>query len=559
MTSISLPRTSSHLFLMSAHWPSVALRCIVAVIASIAFTRLAAATGKPARPNVIIVLCDDLGWGDVRCYNPSGKIATPAFDRLASEGTRYTDAHTSSAVCTPSRYSLLTGRYNWRSKLQSGVLGGLSPRLIEPGRHTIASFLKIHGYATACIGKWHLGLDWATQADGKVNELGVESAEQAKNVDFTRPFRNGPTSLGFELFFGISASLDMMPYVYLSQDSVTTPPTETKDFPWGHPSDTRRTRRGPAAPDFEAADVLPELARRAAEFIHHSARAAKQGKPFFLYVPLPSPHTPIVPGKDWFGRSGISAYADYVMQSDGALGTILEALAQTGLDKDTLVIATSDNGCSPEANYKQLEEHGHNPSAHWRGAKADIYEGGHRVPFVVRWPGRIRAGVASAALVGLQDCFATVADILGAPLPADAAEDSESFLLSATGASETGRVALVHHSINGSFAIRKGDWKLALCPGSGGWSFPRPNRDDTTHLPRLQLFNLASDPGEKQNLQAAEPEKVKGLTELLKSIVDAGRSTAGPTVKNTVPVDIWKATDAGRKPQTQKRPRKKDA
>lgn len=512
----------------------------------------------PGRPNVVIVLCDDLGWGDVRCYNPEGKIATPAFDRLAAGGVRFTDAHTASAVCTPSRYSLLTGRYNWRSKLQSGVLGGLSPRLIEAGRETIASFLGRQGYRTACIGKWHLGLDWVKHPDRSVNELGVESADQAGSIDFSQAFGNGPTSLGFDVFFGISASLDMMPYVYLSQNRVTNQPTTTRDFPWAHPNDTRRTRKGPAAPDFEAADVLPEFARRAGEYIRLAAADAKRGKPFFLYVPLPSPHTPILPGKDWFGRSGIGAYGDYVMQTDAALGTILDALEQSGLAKDTLVIATSDNGCSPEANYQQLATHGHNPSAHWRGTKADIYEGGHRVPFVVRWPARLPAGRTSSALVGLQDCFATMAEILGVKPVDNAAEDSISFLTAALGVPGPMRESLVHHSINGSFAIRQGDWKLALCPGSGGWSFPRPNRDSTAGMPRVQLFDLAHDPSEKNNLQGKEPQRVKELTALLERLVDEGRSTPGVRQSNTVPVSIWKAAEAAKKQESQKR-KKKDS
>ena len=258
-------------------------------------------------PSILVVLADDLGYGDVRRYNPAGKIPTPNLDRLAAEGMTFTDAHASSAVCTPTRYGLLTGRYSWRSRLQSGVLGGLSPRLIEPGRMTVASLLKQHGYHTACIGKWHLGMDWTLRPGRSIEELGIESRDQVWNVDYARPIANGPNAVGFDEYDGIAASLDMVPYTFIADDRVTALPTEDRDFPLMLGREQGRCRQGPAAPGFDVADVLPELTRKAVDFIERRADDAKRGPPFFLYWPLASPHTPIVPTPEWRGKSGLNA------------------------------------------------------------------------------------------------------------------------------------------------------------------------------------------------------------------------------------------------------------
>lgn len=510
---------------------------------------LAASLASAAdKPNIVFILADDLGYGDVRALNPASKIATPNFDRLAAAGLVFTDAHSSSAVCTPTRYGLLTGRYNWRSRLQNGVLGGLSPRLIEPNRLTVAALLKQHGYHTACVGKWHLGMDWVRKEGQTVAELSIESPQQVWNVDYSQPTTNGPTAVGFDQYFGISASLDMVPYAFIENDRVTRLPTENRAFPMMLGRDKGGfTRKGPAAPGFDAINVLPELTRYAGTFVRDRAPAAKKGQPFFLYLPLASPHTPIVPATGWQGKSGLNPYADFVMQTDAAVGEVLAELERHGLTENTLVIVTSDNGCSPQAKYEELVPKGHNPSHVFRGHKADIYEGGHRVPFLVRWPARIKAGMKSDRLVCLTDFLATCADILGVQVPADAGEDSISFWPALLG-KEGGRQALVSHSINGSFAIRDGNWKLCLCPGSGGWSAPRPGRDDTSKLPPVQLFNLATDPGERQNVQDKHPEIVARLTQQLVKYVADGRSTPGTPQRNTVAVDVWKAGKQAQQP-----------
>ncbi len=496
------------------------------------------AAAETPRPNILVVLCDDLGYGDVRCLNPHGKIATPNIDRLAREGMIFTDAHSSSAVCTPTRYGLMTGRYNWRSKLQSHVLGGLSPRLIEPGRMTVASLLKDHGYHTACVGKWHLGMDWVRLEGKPVTELGIEPLNQNRNVDYSQPIKNGPNSVGFDEYFGISASLDMVPYTYIENDRVTALPTEDREFAMMLGRKGRNTRLGPTAPGFDAANVLPDLTKRAVSIIERRAADAKQGKPFFLYLPFASPHTPVLPTADWQGKSGLNPYADFVMQQDACLGQLLDTLDHNGLTENTLVIFTSDNGCSPEAKFEELLAKGHNPSHLFRGHKADIYEGGHRVPFLVRWPGRIKPNSTTDQLVCLTDFMATAAEIVSDKLPANAAEDSVSFLPTLLGQTDKpSRQTLVSHSINGSFAIREGKWKLCFCPGSGGWSFPKPGKD-CEGLPPFQLFDLAADPSEKTNLATAHPEIVQQLGRLMRSYIELGRSTPGQSQNNT-PSGNW--------------------
>jgi arylsulfatase A-like enzyme len=489
-----------------------------------------------APPNVVVILADDLGPGDVRALNPAGKIATPHLDRLAAVGLVFTDAHSPSAVCTPTRYGLLTGRYCWRTKLQSGVLGGLSPPLIEPGRPTLASVLRKQGYHTACVGKWHLGLGWELKPGAAVNPLGIETREQVQGVDYAKPFAGGPLAFGFDHFFGIAGSLDMVPYTFLEDDRVAKQPTEDQDFAMMLGRKPGRTRKGPTAPGFDAADMLPQLTRRAVAYIDERAKAEK---PFFLYLPLASPHTPILPTSEWQGKSGLNPYADFVMQTDAAVGEVLAALKKHGLAENTLVIFTSDNGCSPQAQFPQLRAKGHDPSAGFRGHKADVYEGGHRVPFLVRWPGRIKPG-KSDRLVCLTDVFRTCAELAGAAVPDAAGEDGVSFA-SAWAGQGPARTDVVHHSINGSFAIRRGKWKLCLCPGSGGWSAPRPGRDDATKLPPAQLFDLAADPAEKVNLIDKYPEVAAQLTKLLEKQVADGRSTPGTPQANAVAVDVRKA------------------
>jgi arylsulfatase A len=502
---------------------------ITVALTALALPAAATAAGRAPRgaPNIVYILCDDLGYGDVQCLNPArGKIKTPNVDRLAAQGMTFTDAHSGSSVCTPTRYGVLTGRYSWRTHLQSGVLGGFSPPLIAPDRLTVAEFLRQHGYRTACLGKWHLGWDWAVKPGGS----GKKGAVQA-NVDYTGAIKHGPTTVGFDYFFGISASLDMAPFVFIENDHVTAIPTVEKTF----------VRTGPAAPDFEAQDVLPTLARKAAAYVKEQGPAARQGTPFFLYLPLNSPHAPILPTKEWQGKSGLGDYADFVMETDWAVGEVLAAIQAAGVADNTLVIFTSDNGCSPVAQIPKLEAQGHYPSAGFRGYKSDIWEGGHRVPFIARWPGHVAAGAMSSQLICLTDLMATCAELVGAQLPLNAGEDSVSILPALVrGERKPLREAVVNHSISGRFALRQGRWKLEMNPGSGGWGAPNDFEAKAAGRPEIQLYDLQADPGETRNLQAEQPAIVAQLKAVLERTIADGRSTPGAKAANDSPIVINK-------------------
>lgn len=478
---------------------------------------------EPKKPNIVFILADDLGYGDVSCYNENSKISTPNIDNVASGGVMFTDAHTSSAVCTPTRYGILTGRYNWRSTLKSGVLSGYSKALIQPDRATVASFLKDNGYTTGYIGKWHLGWDWAIVAE---DEKPRDNLNAKPEIDYSKPVSNGPADRGFDYSYGFCGSLDMAPYVWVENGMPTMVPQKTtvnkggQDF-W---------REGPTADDFEHEQVLPHITEKAEAFIQENAN---KEKPFFLYFPLSAPHTPILPTAEFQGKSGLdNPYGDFVLMVDWVVGEITKTLEEQGIADNTLLVFTSDNGCSPKADYAQLATKDHDPSYIFRGHKADIYEGGHRVPYIVRWPEKVKPG-KSEQLICTTDLFATAADVIGAELQDNMAEDSYSFLAALNVPSDAPeRESIVHHSINGSFAYRKGDWKACFCPGSGGWSDPKPNSKGIDLLPPVQLFNLADDITEEHNLQAEHPEIVEKFRAELTAIVNNGRSTEGEKQAN---------------------------
>jgi len=505
------------------------IRILAILILSLcAFPVARASDTPPATPNIVYILADDLGYGDVHCLNPQrGKIATPSIDRLATQGMSFTDAHSSSSVCTPTRYGILTGRYAWRTRLQGGVLFGLSKPLIAPDRFTVGKLLQQHGYHTACLGKWHLGMDWPGGATDNPGANGV-------TVDYSLPIRNGPTTCGFDYFFGITGSLDIPPFIWIENDRTLGAATTRKKL----------VREGPAAPDFEAAEVLPTLVSKAREYI---VQRAAEKKPFFLYLPFNSPHAPIVPTRAWQCKSGLGDYGDFVMETDWAVGEVLAALEKNGLADNTLVIFASDNGCSPVAGIPKLESQGHYPSAQFRGYKADIFDGGHRIPFIARWPGRIKAGTQSDQLICLNDLMATCAEILGDKLRDNAGEDSVSILPALLGTADKPlREAVVHHSINGSFAIRQGQWKLELCPDSGGWGEPRPGGKDAQGLPPIQLYDMTQDVGERANVSKEHPEVVARLSALLEKYVTDGRSTPGAPQQNDISVNIHRTRGQGK-------------
>ncbi len=452
-------------------------------------------------PNIILILADDMGYGDPRSYNPDSKIPTPHMDRLAAEGMRFTDAHSPSGVCTPTRYGLLTGQYSWRTQLKKGVLLGYSPSLIDTNRTTVASLLKQHGYATGGVGKWHLGL-----------------GDEAR-TDYSKPLRPGPASLGFDYYYGIPASLDFEPYLYFENDRVVEAPTARTEGNleccfgafW---------REGAISPSFEHDQVLPITAEKAVAFIED--RAATE-QPFFLYVPLSAPHTPWLPLPPYVGTTEVGEYGDFTAQVDSVVGQILDAVDRLAITDNTLGILTSDNGAIwPQS---KIDEFGHRANLNLRGQKADIWEGGNRVPFIIRWPGHIAPASQSDALVSLTDMLATFAAIVGAELPRDAGEDSYSLLPVLLGENpETPlRDAAIHHSADGMFAIRQGPWKLIEGRGSGGFTEPiriEPGPGE----PAGQLYNLSEDLGETNNLYRQHPDVVARLTALLDQYRQQGHS-----------------------------------
>ncbi len=497
------------------------------------------------KPNVIFILADDWGIGDVKCLGKDNcKFETPHMDKLAADGVVFTNAHSSSSVCTPTRYSCITGRYNWRSSLKRGVLWGLSSHLIQNERKTVGQMMQDKGYKTACIGKWHLGLDLPT-LDGKEPytkikglKAGDALPENATNINWQGTIGNGPVDRGFNYFYGIPASLDMPPYIWVENNKFVGECSIINAFASPY-------RLGPATKDFSATDVLGTVAKKSSQFIRKN-----KDQPLFMYIALNSPHTPIVPSAAFKGKSKYGAYGDFVMETDWAIGEIVKAVDESGLGDNTLIIVTADNGCSPAAtggfknkkkikftmqNGKPVEADAHYPSAELRGHKADIYEGGHRVPFIARWKGTSKPGSVTSKPVCLVDLYATCADLVNHKLLADEAVDSVSFVpLLKNPKSKGQRETTIHHSIQGRFAITKGDWKLVLCEGSGGWSQPRSGKTKT-----FQLFNLKNDLAEQKNVIAENPEVVKELKALLEKQVADGRSTRGPKQENTGKVKIY--------------------
>lgn len=472
-------------------------------------------THAQQKANIIYILADDLGYGDLSCLNTDSKLQTVNIDKIAAEGMKFTDAHSNSAVCTPTRYGILTGRYAWRTRLQNGVLWGYDTMLIKNDRTTLASLLKRNGYHTGCIGKWHLGLDWQKDITGK--------------FDFSQPVTNGPVQVGFDYFYGIPASLDMQPYFYIENDRITATTVDSiggnngKEF-W---------RAGPAGNDFRHEEVLGRITDKAVDYI---SREAKSGNPFFLYFSLTSPHTPILPTGSWQGRSGTNAYGDFVLMTDAMVGKILDAVKAAGIEQNTIIVFTSDNGCSPSADFSELAAAGHYPGYIYRGAKADIFEGGHRIPFIVRWPEKIKAGSQTSTTICLTDFMATLSDMLQQPLKDNEGEDSFSLLPLLWQKKGYARSNIIHHSIDGNFSIRKKDWKLIFARGSGGWSAPTEKQAKTQRLPDIQLYNLKTDIKETNNVAADHPSIVKELSAIAKTIIRNGRSTKGKKQKNEVEI-----------------------
>jgi len=486
-------------------------------------------TSKNNRPNIIYILADDLGIGDLTIYNEDGKIPTPNLDQFGREGMKFNDAHTSSSVCTPTRYGILTGRYNWRTPLKEFVLWGNSPILIEKERLTVAQLLKNAGYKTANIGKWHLGLNWTLKGDAPDFDAYAKRTNRVPlaKIDYSQALQSGTLDVGFDYSFIIAASLNMPPFVYLENDKPTQVPTKKterkrKEYPFSS------WIKGDIADDFVHEQVLPTFVEKSLSFIKENAN---KNQPFFLYLPLPSPHNPVLPIAPWKGTSDINGYADFVMMTDALMGKIFETLKAQGIEENTMVIFTSDNGCSSTANVPLLKKKGHNPSYIYSGLKGSYLEGGHRVPFLVKWPGVVPANSESDATICTTDFMATCADLVKYSLKENEGEDSYSMLPLLKGAGSYGRTSTVHHSKTGVFAIRQGDWKLVLLPNSGVGAKGQPARIKK-QLPEYLLFNLEKDVKEKNNVAAEYPEKLEELKTILIQQIKEGRSTPGKPQQN---------------------------
>ncbi|MBB6048821.1 sulfatase family protein [Armatimonas rosea] len=473
-------------------------------------------------PNIVVILADDLGYGDLSCYNPASKIPTPHLDALAREGVRATDSHAPASVCSPTRYAMLTGRYAWRGLLKNGVVAPWGKPILERERLNLATLLRSHGYATGCFGKWHLGLGWETK-DGAPPK-GVNAGPT--NVDLTKRIADGPLERGFDTYFGVDLP-NFPPYCFIEGDHTVGVPTRHTE------KEGQINRPGPILEGWKLEEILPTVAQRTVAWLEKVSKDTE--KPFFLYLPLTSPHFPIVPSKEWQGRTKAGPYGDFVAQTDAVVGDVLAALKRLGREKDTLVIFTSDNGPEVAAEvgigaYERIEKFHHDSRGGLRGVKRDMWEGGHRVPFIARWPGKIRPGSECKETICHVDLLATVAGILGTKLPLNAGEDSVDLLPALQGKPGKRRtIPTVHQAASGKFAIRKGDWVFIDAPSGNdnGKGEPEALRPSPPHNLPGELFSLKDDPAERTNRYAERPELVRELKALLERAKSEGRTAPG--------------------------------
>ena len=472
-----------------------------------------------APPNIVILYADDMGYGDLGANNPDSKIPTPNLDRLSAEGMRFTDGHSSSGICTPSRYALLTGRHHWRDF--HGIVNALGPSVFKKDQLTLPQMLREKGYATACIGKWHLGWNWDA-----IRKPGTpKKSIQHTDFDWSMPVPDGPLDHGFDHYFGDTV-INFPPYAWINDNKLVDPPDMTftknpikpKEGEW-------ECRPGPGRSDWDFYQILPTLTRKAVEYI--TSRKGSD-KPFFLYLPFPSPHAPIIPTDDFDGKSKAGPFGDYVVQTDDACGQVLNAIKEIGAEENTIVIFSADNGPEIYA-YARDEKYNHWSAAPFRGLKRDIYEGGHHVPFVIKWPGLTKPGAVSDALISQVDFVATFADFLKYDLPRNSAEDSHDFFPFLSGTSEKSpRATIVHNTNPDKYALRHNDW--LLIDTKTGNARPVPKEWMTKHkVPAdndqpVELYNLKEDITQRHNLAAEHPEIVREMQLLLRKIRDQGHS-----------------------------------
>lgn len=466
------------------------LRLLAPLLIITLFSSAIIETEPPSQPNIILILADDMGYGDPGVYNPESKVPTPHIDALAARGIRYTDAHTNSAVCTPTRYGILTGQYSWRGPLKQGVTWSYDDLIVDTSMHTTADVLDDAGYYTACVGKWHLGLGWTPAGD---------------SVRFDVPISQGPNDVGFDYFYGITASLDIPPYVYLRNNAVVQQPTgQSEGTAEGYYDDF--WRRGPISSDFDHFQALDHLTDEAETVIR---QGAERPDPFFLYFPLTAPHLPWIPREEFAGSSQAGNYGDLTAEVDATVGRITALLDSLGITEETMIIFTSDNGS--QFSSERMTRYGHAANGPWRGRKGDIYEGGHRVPFIVSWPGELPQGEVDDRLVSTTDFYATFASLMGQTSPEDEIKDSQSFLTAPE------RDCMIYQSAKGLRAVRCQDDVLVDGRGSGGFmEVP----DTSIADPEKQLYNLGEDGAQSRNFYLGRPERATELAEQFRTIVD---------------------------------------
>ena len=478
-----------------------------------------------AKPNILILYADDMGYGDLNIQNAEGKIPTPNFDALAKDGMRFTDGHSSSGICTPSRYALLTGRHHWRDFY--GIVGAMGGSVFKPERLTLPEMLQDQGYTTGCIGKWHLGWDWGAirKPDAKPQGNGKKKAYGPEAPDWSKSIPDGPLAHGFDYYFGDTV-INFPPYAWIENDKLVKAPDTMMDTSKWKPikEGNWECRPGPMVSDWDPYEVIPTLGDKAVEFVK---KQKGSDKPFFLYFAYPSPHAPIIPNDEFDGKSKAGPYGDFVYESDHCAGRILQALKESGLEENTLVLFSADNGPEKYA-YARDQKFDHWSSKPFRGLKRDIYEGGHHVPFVIKWPGVIKPGSVCDQLVSQIDFMATVAAITGAKLPNDAAEDSHNILPLLKGKQVAVRESHVHNTKTNSFALRYKHWNL-IDTWHGYMSGRNADWEKKHGYPEyekspVELYDFSKDPQQRKNLAAAHPEVVKELQNELKRIREQGFS-----------------------------------
>ena len=480
------------------------------------------------RPNIVIIYADDMGYGDLNIQNPDSKIPTPHLDQLAREGMRFTDAHSSSGICSPSRFALLTGTYHWRR--QHGIVQSFGPpSFFRDTDYTLPQMLKDAGYHTAAIGKWHLGWNWTfkNEPTGRFEQRNqVREYYLPEDVDWSVPVTGGPLDRGFDTYFG-DGTINFPPYAWVENDRLTENPTSEvniKDMPYNTLEGNWEFRPGPMVEGWNPYDVLPTLTKKAVEWVHQQ----EADQPFFLYFPLPSPHAPIIPNEEFVGKSGAGAYGDFVHQSDWVAGQVLQALEDKGLAENTLVIFTADNGPEKYA-FERAENYGHFSMGELRGLKRDVWEGGHHVPFIIKWPGRVPDHSVSNEVISQVDIMATIAAVTGSDLPQDSAPDSYDFLAVSEGASLLTplREATVHNTNADTWGLRQGKWLFINQPDGEHSKMPdsfkalRGYEDFDTDV---LLFDLEADLGQRKNLSDKYPDRIATMAALLQGYRDQGYS-----------------------------------